>query len=298
VRLPALRLREKRMREAIDFKARYVDLLKSSLCSSLYDESAWRRIAGPLRQEVRGRPLKLLKRAVIRAILRAAARRKVLLLRKLPYDDNARRQGLDWPLFGYTMTGRNRLDALHRCLETIIAEKVPGDVVETGVWRGGSMILARALLDVHGETDRLVWCCDSFEGMPVPTVAGESFSGTEDFSDLDYLAVGVDQVKANFARFGVDLEYVRFLKGWFSDTLPQAPIGTIALLRLDGDLYESTRDALVPLYPRVSKGGFVIVDDYDSWAGCKKAVDDYRARHGVTAPIVKIDAHAVYWRVD
>jgi len=286
------------MSEAVDFKARYIDLLKSSLCGSLYDESAWRRIEGPLKQQAEGKPLKQLKRGIAKAILKAAARRRVLLLRAIPYDDNLRQKGLDWPLFGYTMTGRHRLDMLQQCLESVIADKVAGDVVETGVWRGGSMILARALLDVHGETGRTVWCCDSFEGMPVPTIEGQSFSGTEDFSDVDYLAVSVEQVKANFQRFGVFGDGVKFLKGWFSDTLPSAPIGPIALLRLDGDLYESTRDALLPLYPKVSRGGYVIVDDYNSWEGCKTAVDEYRAQHGITAPIVKIDTHSVYWRVE
>lgn len=282
----------------VDFRARYIDLLKGSLCCSLYDESSWRRIEGPLKQQVQGKPLQQIKRSIARMILNAAAKRKVLLLRSIPYDDNLRQQGLDWPLFGYTMTGRHRLDALQKCIEDVVANKVPGDVVETGVWRGGSMIFARALLDVHGEADRVVWCCDSFQGMPVPTVEGESFSGTEDFSDLNYLAVGVDQVKGYFTRFGVLSDKVKFAKGWFSETLPTLPIDTIALLRLDGDLYESTRDALVPLCPKVSKGGYVIVDDYHSWEGCKKAVDEYRAAQGITSPIVKIDPQAVYWQVE
>ena len=286
------------MNETIDFRGRYIDLLKSSLCSSLYDESSWRRIEGPLKQEVKGKPLGQLKRAVAHWIINFAAKRKVLLLRQLPYNADSRQQGLDWPLFGYTMTGRNRLDALQKCLEDIIANKVPGDVVETGVWRGGSMILARAILDMHGETDRKVWCCDSFEGMPVPTIDGESFSGTEDFSDLDYLAVSVDQVKSYFERFGVLSDRVRFVKGWFSDTLPDAPISSIALLRLDGDLYESTRDALVPLGHKVSKGGYIIIDDYHSWEGCRQAVEEYRSTHRITSPITKIDAHSVYWKVE
>jgi O-methyltransferase len=154
------------------------------------------------------------------------------------------------------------------------------------------MILAAALT-----SDRRIWCCDSFEGMPIPTVGGETFSGTEDFSDLDYLAVSLEQVQENFQRYGLLSDRIQFLKGWFSDTLPKAPIKQIALLRLDGDLYESTRDALEPLYPKVSKGGFVIVDDYNSWDGCKKAVTEYREQHGITAPLIPIDNAAVYWRV-
>jgi O-methyltransferase len=278
-----------------DYKDRYFDLLKSSLCSSLYDESAWQRITGPLRQEVGGNPIKRLKRAFFRRALRSAAKRGVILIRPFRYNPELRQKGIDWPLFGYTMTGRDRLDRLHQCIDTILSENVPGDIVETGVWRGGSMILASALLK---DSDRKIWCCDSFEGMPVPTVQGRSFSETEDFSDLDYLNVSLEHVKENFRRFGLLSDRVEFLKGWFSDTLPTAPIEQIALLRLDGDLYESTRDALVPLYPKVSQGGFVIVDDYNSWEGCKQAVTEYREAHGITAPIVPIDNHAVYWRVD
>jgi hypothetical protein len=276
----------------LDFKPRYIDLLKSSLCASLYDESAWRRVTGPMKQEVGSNPLKLVRRAVLRGIVNAAAKRGIILVRPFRFNPELRQKGIDWPLFGYTMTGRNRLDRLQQCIETILSYDIPGDVVETGVWRGGSMILAAALLE---GTDRTIWCCDSFEGMPVPTT-GEH-TATEDFSDLDYLAVSLDQVKNNFARYGLLSDRVQFLKGWFCDTLPAAPIERISLLRLDGDLYESTRDALVPLYPKVSKGGFVIVDDYNSWPGCKQAVDEYRARHGITSPLVPIDNAAVYWRV-
>lgn len=286
------------MGKTIDFKARYIDLLKSSLTASLYDESAWRLIEGPMSQDVQGKPLKKLKRALVRGILNFATRQRVVLLRKRPYQPELREQGLDWPLFGYTMTGRHRLDFLQQAIETIVAENVPGDIIETGVWRGGSMIFASALLDLSSETERSIWCADSFEGMPVPTVAGEGFSGTEDFSDRAYLTVSVDQVKNNFRRFNVLSDRIKFLKGWFSETLPTAPIEKIAILRLDGDLYESTMDALKPLYPKVSRGGYVIVDDYGCWEGCKKAIDEYRAEHAITSPLVQIDPFAVYWRVD
>jgi O-methyltransferase len=279
----------KRTTEA-DYRERYLDLLKSSLCSSLYDESAWRRITGPMKQEVAGNPLKQLKRTILHWIVNFTAKRGVILVRPFKFNPELRQKGIDWPLFGYTMTGRDRLDQLQECLETIADEDIPGDIVETGVWRGGSMMLAAALLP-----ERTIWCCDSFEGMPVPTTG--SHTDTEDFSDLDYLAVSLEQVQDNFSRFGLLNERVRFLKGWFSVSLPDAPIERIALLRLDGDLYESTRDALVPLYPKVSKGGFVIVDDYGSWPGCKQAVTEYREQHGITSPLIPIDNAAVYWRV-
>ena len=99
-------------------------------------------------------------------------------------------------------------------------------------------------------------------------------------SGVSTLMVGADQVRANFDRYGLLDDQVRFLEGWFADTLPMAPIEQLAILRLDGDLYESTMDALVPLYEKVSPGGFVIVDDYGAWEPCRKAVDDFRAQHG------------------
>jgi O-methyltransferase len=155
----------------------------------------------------------------------------------------------------------------------------------------------RAVLVAHNDQNRMVWCADSFEGMPVPKDADTEISSSADFSDREYLAVSLDQVKINFDKFGLLDDRVRFLKGWFSDTLPNAPIQSLSLLRLDGDLYESTRDALVSLYHKVSPGGFVIVDDYNSWGGCHAAIDDFRKEHALTEPLVEIDSHSVFWQV-
>jgi hypothetical protein len=194
------------------------------------------------------------------------------------------------------MVGHRRLDNVQACLEDVISRGVPGDLVETGVWRGGTTILMRALLKQHGVTDRLIWCADSFEGMPVPNMLDNEAQKRCDFSDRDYLAVSLEAVKANFARFGLLDEQVRFLKGWFCDTLPTAPIERIALLRLDADLYSSTMDALTNLGHKVSPGGYVIVDDYHSWPACRQAVDEYRQRSGIRSKIMPIDQHAVYWQ--
>jgi hypothetical protein len=135
--------------------------------------------------------------------------------------------------------------------------------------------------------------------LPVPSAIDYKKQGDKsvDMSDITYLAVSLEQVKANFQRFDLLDDQVKFLKGWFCDTLPTAPIERIAVLRMDGDMYTSTMDALTNLYQKVSPGGYVIVDDYNSWPACKSAVDEYRRDHGVTADLVKIDPHAVYWRV-
>jgi O-methyltransferase len=113
---------------------------------------------------------------------------------------------------------------------------------------------------------------------------------------MDVLAVPLENVKEIFERYGLLDDQVRFLKGWFRDTLPNAPIEKLAILRLDGDMYESTMDVLRNLYYRVSAGGFVIVDDYGAYSACRKAVHDFRAEHGVSEPIQEIDWTGVYWR--
>jgi O-methyltransferase len=143
-----------------------------------------------------------------------------------------------------------------------------------------------------------VWAADSFEGLPPPAADADREQSAFDLSGVGYLKVSLEEVRAALDRFGLLDDQVRFLKGWFKDTLPTAPVGPLAILRLDGDMYESTRDALTPLYPKVSRGGFVIVDDYLSWPGCRRAIDEFRAAHGITAPLQAIDDHAVWWRVE
>jgi hypothetical protein len=277
---------------------KYLDLLKSSLCASLYDESAWRLVEGPLKQEVAASRLSGKIRAAMKlALIRALRIKNLALIQRVDFDAAVRNSGLDRPLFGYTMTGRRRLDALHFCINEVLRNGVAGDLIETGVWRGGSTILMRAVLKAHNVKDRTVWCADSFEGMPVPNEVDKQIERFSDLSDWTYMSISVDQVRRNFARFGLLDDQVRFLKGWFCDTLPTAPIERLSLLRLDGDLYESTRDALINLYNRVSPGGVVIVDDYNSWRGCRFAVDEFRKTHGITAEIESIDSASIMWKV-
>jgi hypothetical protein len=276
----------------------YIDLLKKCLCASIYDESAWQPLQGPMRTGINRRnPLQTIPAALKHAAIRALRKRSLMLVRRSPFNAQVREEGLDWPCFGFTMVGRKRLDNVQNCVEEIIARGVSGDLVETGVWRGGTTILMRAILKAHGITDVAVWCADSFEGMPKPTATDLKAQAESDFSDRDYLAVSLDEVKANFERFGLLDDQVKFLKGWFCDTLPAAPIQRIALLRLDGDLYSSSMDTLKYLYPKVSPGGYVIVDDYNSWPACRQAVTEYRLEHGIHEELIPVDPHAVYWQV-
>lgn len=195
--------------------------------------------------------------------------------------------------FALTMIGEARLDNLRQLVEQACADSVPGDFVEAGVWQGGASLFARAVLDSLAETGRLVWLADSFQGLPKPSLRQDA---RYDLSSLPELSVGADQVRENFRRLHIDLTRVRFLEGWFRDTLPVAPIQQIAVLRLDGDLYESTMDTLTHLYPKVSAGGFVIVDDHGAFPPCAEAVADYRRQHGIQSPLVTIDWTGVYWR--
>jgi O-methyltransferase len=140
-----------------------------------------------------------------------------------------------------------------------------------------------AVLQACGDTERTVWVADSFQGLPEPDPDRDAADEGDGHSQRSQLAVSLEQVQANFARYGLLDDQVRFLPGWFRDTMPTAPIERVALLRLDGDMYESTIDPLRYLYPKLSSGGYVIVDDY-------------RAEHGITAPIERVDWTAVYWR--
>ena len=268
----------------------YLSLLKRCLTASIYDQSGWQMIEGPMVHETG------VVAAFKRSIVSMLARRGLMLVRTTPMNPVAREQGLDWPLFGFTMVGTKRLENLHNCIEACIHENIPGDFVETGVWRGGSCILAKAIFNLRGIEDRAVWCCDSFEGMPVAGAKDLSIDRVSDFSDRESHVVSQETVAENFRKFGLLDAKVKFLKGWFCDTLPTAPIKTISVLRMDGDLYQSTIDTLNNLYDKVSKGGFIIVDDYYSWKGCKQAVDEFRKSHHIDDRIIDIDPHAVYWR--
>lgn len=197
----------------------------------------------------------------------------------------------------HTMIGRRRLDHLHHCLDTILADDIPGDLIETGVWRGGATIFMRAHLAAHDITDRTVWVADSFDGLPPPAIQ-EDIGYDLSKRQQPILAISEDRVRDLFRRYDLLDDAVRFLPGWFKDTLHKAPIGPLALLRLDGDLYESTMDALEALYDKVVPGGFIIIDDYGALPPCRKAVEDFRSERKITQPLERIDWTGMYWRKD
>jgi O-methyltransferase len=189
------------------------------------------------------------------------------------------------------------MENVQHCVETAIQEDVPGDLIETGVWRGGTCIFMRGVLKSYDDITRKVWVADSFEGLPAPDAARYPADKGDELYTQDQLAIGVDIVRHNFERYGLLDDQVEFLVGWFKDTLPTAPIEKLAVIRLDGDMYESTIQAIEALYPKLSPGGFLIIDDFGSHASqAGRAIEDYRAEHGITDEIVDVDGFGAYWR--
>jgi O-methyltransferase len=218
------------------------------------------------------------------------------ILRRIPFDAEARTEGRDWPIDAETMIGLKRLNNVQACITDVLERGVPGDLIETGVWRGGTIIFMRAVLKAYGAQDRTVWAADSFRGLPKPDASLHPDDAEDALWAQQSLAIGLEQVKDNFRRYGLLDDQVRFLPGWFRDTLPTAPIERLSVMRLDGDLYESTMTALESLYPRLSVGGYAIIDDYHAVRGCRRAVDDFRTRHRITDELQQADWSCVYWR--
>jgi O-methyltransferase len=282
---------------------RYLELLKASLLNELYLENEM-RLLYVARSLSAGLPVdfdlvrRIGERApdLARSVRAARAEGRPWWLWSYEADGRRRHVNLRNACeFAHTMIGRKRLESLQQCLDTIRTENVPGDLIEAGVWRGGAAIFLRGYLAAHEMTDRKVWAADSFAGLPRPSLAqdaGHDYSAKR----MPILAVPLEEVRETFRRYGLLDEQVEFLEGWFKDTLPAAPIERLALARLDGDLYESTRDALRALYDKVVPGGFVIVDDYGDFEPCRKAVDDFRAELAIREPLQVVDWTGVYWR--
>jgi O-methyltransferase/8-demethyl-8-(2,3-dimethoxy-alpha-L-rhamnosyl)tetracenomycin-C 4'-O-methyltransferase len=211
------------------------------------------------------------------------------------FNAERRSRGRDWPARAHTMVGKKRLHKLRNLVQRTLDERIPGDYIETGVWRGGCCIMMRGVLAANDERERKVYAADSFAGLPPPNPKMYPVDEGDKHYTRDELVVPLDEVKANFAKYDLLDDQVVFVKGFFRDTLPSLEAGPFALIRLDGDMYESTMQALEVLYPRLSPRGFIVIDDY-ALKGCRQAVDDYRATHGIVMPIVKIDHTGVWWQ--
>ena len=212
------------------------------------------------------------------------------------FDEEARTNGGDWPSVAHTMIGDTRLKNIQYLAEKIIENNIPGDFMETGVWRGGACIFMNAILKAYDIKDRKVWVCDSFEGLPPPDAKYQADSGDIHYQLHDFLAVSLEKVQENFRRYDLLNENAIFVKGFFRDTMPliDDKVQKISLLRMDGDMYESTIDVLNYMYPKLSVGGYAIIDDWQL-QNCKQAVLDYFKLYDINVNIIRIDGSSVYW---
>lgn len=265
----------------------YLNLLKKSITRYITPENfaPYEARKGKIRKFL----LSILKVLIISS-------KKLEIVRRLTFNPKDRYDGRDRPTEALTMIGMRRLNNLEKCLVDVLNEGVPGDIIEAGVWRGGACVFARAVLKAYGCTERKVWVADSFKGLPSPNP--ELFPHDEGCNlwSNPKLSISLEEVKKNFANYDLLDDQVQFLVGWFSDTLPKAPIERLAVMRLDGDMYESTMDSLTYLYPKLSICGYIIIDDYLAIPACRKAVEDYRSQNGITDEIHTIDWSGVFWK--
>lgn len=233
-----------------------------------------------LEDELRGRYLDLMRDSILGAI----------------YDDPSKFEEPFFPVRAHTMISPRRMDNIRDLLQRVIKGGIPGDFVETGVWRGGACIYAAAVIKAYG-SNKKVWCCDSFEGLPPPNPEMFPVDTGDKHHMVKHLAVSLQEVMDNFKKYNLLDENVGFVKGFFSDTLHTLPTKDISVLRLDGDMYESTIVALRELEPRVSLGGFIIVDDA-RLPGAWHAVNDYLIETKRAVTPIDIDGESFYWQKD
>ncbi|MCI5051911.1 MAG: TylF/MycF family methyltransferase [Simkaniaceae bacterium] len=198
----------------------------------------------------------------------------------------------------YTMVSGQAINTLWQLMKDVEERAIEGDFLEAGVWRGGVSIFMKAFIHAYENTKRHVWVADSFEGWP--KIEDDPDTIRCNNAVKKWIMVSDKAVQRNFARCNLLDEKVHFLKGWFKDTLAKAPIEKLAILRLDGDLYSSTKESIEALYPKLAVGGYIIVDDYNMFPGCNQAIDEYRESHGITAPMYRQGARCkgVYWKKD
>ena len=281
----------------------YLDLLKRCLTDMIYIDDPMSAMVPyrPIRRSERLQhallsPVLSLLRALDLQVVRPN-RQRFFDTAKMSADErrDCRANGRDWPSRAHTMVGLKRLDNLQFCVETVLQEQIPGDFLETGVWRGGASIFVKGCLAVHGDRTRRVWLADSFCGLPPPDDDRFPADRGWNLHRSAELAVSRSTVEANFRSYELLDERVHFLEGWFKATLPIAPIERLAVLRMDGDLYESTIQTLEAMYEKVSPGGFVVVDDF-ALPPCASAVHDFRRAHSIKESILDIDGIGAYWR--
>jgi len=269
-----------------ELKDIYLETVKKAVLHSLYEEN-FTIIRKPDNFD------KSLKHVLKNLIISFLNKNKLGLIKYKNRDEEEILDGKGWPTFALSMIGQKRLDNIQFCAENIIKNNIEGDFIEAGVWRGGAAIFMKAILKTYG-VEKKVFVADSFDGLPKPDTDNYPADKGDEEYKWDYLRISLEQVIESFKRFNLFDDKVIFLKGWFRDTLKTEKINKLALVRLDGDMYESTWDGLISLYPKLENGGFLIIDDYWNNESCRKAVNDYFLDNNITKQIVKIDWTGAY----
>lgn len=208
-------------------------------------------------------------------------------------------------VYPYTMSGYKRLSNIYELSKKIEEEKIKGSFVECGVWKGGSAAIMAYLANKTGSS-RKIWLFDSFEGLPEPTEAdgiiaksyAENRAGGKLLTINKCVGSLEDVEKIFFQILKINPNNIVIKKGWFQDTLQKERknIGPIAILRLDGDWYESTKCCLDNLYDNVMSGGYIIIDDYGHWEGAKKALEQFFIDRNIKPNLIKVDYTAIYFK--
>jgi O-methyltransferase len=211
-------------------------------------------------------------------------------------DTTPQHPDINWGGTGFSLLPWTAIEHLDFAIRDTISRNVEGDFLETGAWRGGACIVAKSIYNEIAP-DKKVYVADSFEGLPKPTGEYPVDNGDTHYLS-DFMKVSLEQVKENFNKFDLIDDNLIFVKGWFRDTMPKLNIDKLSILRLDGDMYESTIQVLDVMYSKLSSGGYCIIDDYHHQT-CKVAIHDFRTKHNITEPIVKVDGHPLnevhYW---
>ena len=265
----------------------YIELLKKNLLYSMWEEP-------PIPLKTFNYRRSIPKQIIINFITNILEKFNFELGKTNSFSQADLKEGRVWPKNATTMIGKERIDNLHHCIEQILKENVEGHFIETGVWRGGACILMSGVLHAHGDFKRKIYVADSFKGIPPPDNAYPADRLLKWHTEK-YLSVSLEEVKENFRKFDLLSDQIIFIEGFFKDTLPNAKIDCLSLLRLDGDMYSSTYESLTYLYPKLSSGGYVIVDDY-ALNNCRQAVDDYREKFKIKTKMVQIDWTGWFWK--
>jgi O-methyltransferase len=218
---------------------------------------------------------------------------------KFPLDFSQEEINLIREVRPYTMTSSERIYSLINAVKYVVNNQIEGDIVECGVWRGGSMLAVAKTLVQNQDTSRHLYLFDTFEGMTNPTDKDKDFAGAsaskllqqnkkEDETSIWCYAT-LESVKQILHSSGYENDKIHFIQGKVEETIPQSAPDKISLLRLDTDWYESTRHELIHLFPKLSVGGVIIIDDYGYWEGARLATDEYIRENNIKLLLNRID---------